>query len=361
MNNFKPNSLPLLIGSLPMNNYKEATELIFEYTPEIPLWPQLPVFKEEGMVEQFMPGLPGLVQEQGKSYLDTEKQGFEEEYLVFFEAYLAVNEEEGDLETSIFPFTPETGKGFKEFLRQVDEKLDKNEPACVALKGQVTGPITFGTAVKDQTDRSIFYNEKLKEIFVKKLAMNAKWQAKEFAKRGSIPIIFIDEPSLAGLGTSAYITITKEDVTETIEEIVDAVHEESGLAGVHVCANTQWDVLLTSNIDVISFDAYSYFEKFFLFPEDIKKYLKRGSLLAWGIVPTHKEDIIEKETVDTLFSKLEEQLNHAQKKGIDKQLLLEQTFISPSCGTGSISFKAAKKVLELTKGLSERVRQEYLC
>ncbi|MCP3898655.1 MAG: hypothetical protein GY707_02850 [Desulfobacteraceae bacterium] len=361
MKSFKPDSLPLLIGSLPMNNYKEATELIFEYTPEIPLWPQLPMFKEEGMMEQFMPGLPGLVHKGDKSFIDTEKQGFEEEYLAFFEEYLAVSEKGEGIESSLFAFTPETGKGFKEFLRQIDEKLDKNEAPCGALKGQITGPVTFGTGVKDQADRSIFYSDQLKEVFVKKLAMNAKWQAQEFNKRGSLPIIFIDEPSLAGFGTSAYITITKEDVTETIEEIVDAVHSEKGLAGVHVCANTQWDVLLASKIDVISFDAYSYFDKFILFDDDLRKYLERGSLLAWGIVPTHKEDIINKETIETLFEKFEAQINHAQKIGFDKQMLLEQTFITPSCGTGSISFPAAKKVLELTKGLSERVRQKYFC
>jgi hypothetical protein len=353
MKKFKPNALPVLIGSLPMNNHKEAAELIFEYTPEIPLWPQLPMFSEEGMMEQFMPGLPGLVQKGGKSYLDTTKSGFDEEYLAFFEEYLAVSEEGAEIKSSIFPFTPETGRGFKEFLTLIDERAaeqpGENIIPCVALKGQVTGPVTLGTAVKDQNDRSVFYNEQLREVLVKKLAMNAKWQAIEFKKRGFLPIIFIDEPSLAGFGTSAYITITKEDVTETIEEIVDAVHSEKGLSGVHVCANTQWDVLLESKIDVISFDAYAYFEKFILFPEDIKKYLERGSLLAWGIVPTHKEDEIEKATVEALFSKFETQIDHAQKIGLDKQMMLEQIFITPSCGTGSLSFKAAKKLVNLLK------------
>ncbi len=359
MKNFKPNALPVLIGSLPMSSHKKAIELIFEYTPEIPLWPQLPMFLEEGMMEQFLTGMPGLVQKDGKSYLDTDKQGFDEQYLAFFEKYFAVKEEGAEIESSVFAFTPETGKGFTEFLRKFDELVEKEGYSCVALKGQVTGPVTFGTAVKDQNDRSIFYNDQLKEAFIKKLAMNAKWQAKEYKKRGAVPIIFIDEPSLAGFGTSAYITITKEDVTEAIEEIVDAVHSEDGLSGVHVCANTQWDVLLESKIDVISFDAFSYYEKFVLFPDEIKRYLERGSCLAWGIVPTHNEDIIEKESVETLFSKFKAQLENAQSIGIDKQMLLEQLFITPSCGTGSISFQAAKKVLELTKGLSKKVRQEF--
>ncbi len=355
MKNFKPNSLPLLIGSLPMKDHKKAVELIFEYTPQIPLWPQLPMYTHEGMKEQFMSGLPGLVEKDGKVYLDIEKQGFDEEYLAFFEEYLEVSAGKAEIESSIFDFTPETGKGFYEFLRYIDEK----ELSFVALKGQVTGPVTFGTAMRDQDDRSVFYNDQLRDAVVKKLAMNAKFQAQEFKKRGAVPIIFIDEPSLAGFGTSAYITITKEDVTDTIGEIVDIVHDESGFAGVHVCANTQWDVLLESNIDVISFDAYSYFEKFILLPDALNKYLERGSFLTWGIVPTDNEDVIEKETCETLFEKFEAQLEQVKKIGIDTKILLEQVFIAPSCGTGSISFDAAKKVLELTKDLSFKVRQKY--
>ncbi len=355
MENLKPKSLPVLIGSLPMDSHRAATELIFEYTPQIPLWAQLPLYPQEGMKEQFMSGLPGLVEKDGKVYLDTAKQEFDDEYLAFFEEFLAVSQGTTEIESSIFDFTPETGKGFQEFLRFIDE----NKLSCFALKGQVTGPVTFGTAMRDQDDRSVFYNDQLRDAVVKKLAMNAKLQAREFNKRGAVPIIFIDEPSLAGFGTSAYITITKEDVTDTIGEIVDAVHDESGLAGVHVCANTQWDVLLESNIDVISFDAYSYFEKFILFPDALNKYLERGSLLAWGIVPTDNEDIIAKETIDLLFEKFEAQLKIIEKIGINTKILLEQIMVAPSCGTGSVSFESAKKVLELTKGLSKKVRQKY--
>ncbi len=357
MENFKPKALPVLIGSLPMDNHRKAAELIFEYTPDIPLWPQLPMFAKEGMTEQFMPGLPGLVTSNGRSFLDGGKETFDDEYLAFFEAYLAAGEAEADLESSIFAFTRETGKGFREFLRQVDAKIAEGNCSFTALKGQITGPVTFGTAVKDKDDRAVFYDDNLREIIIKKLAMNARYQAGEFSKRGAVPIIFIDEPSLAGFGTSAYITITREDVTESLGEIVNAVHSENGLAGVHVCANTQWDVLLESDIDIISFDAYSYFEKFILFPEKLTEYLKRGSLLAWGIVPTQKEDEIEKETKDSLFSRFKAQMADLEKIGIDKKMLLDQIFITPSCGTGSISFNAAKRVLELTRDLSLKIRQ----
>ena len=58
--NFYPRCLPVLIGSLPLYDHAQGVKLVFEYTPEIPLWVQLPAYKEEGMIAQFQPGLPGL-------------------------------------------------------------------------------------------------------------------------------------------------------------------------------------------------------------------------------------------------------------------------------------------------------------
>jgi hypothetical protein len=355
MKKFKANALPLLIGSLPMDSHEEATKLVLEYTPDIPLWVQLPLNKEEGMVPQFLPGLPGFTADTDKSLLDTSRPEFDEEFIAFFEEYIAVTESGADIAASRFALSGTRAKGFSEFLRQVDAK----KTPFIALKGQVTGPITFGTAVKDESNKDIFYNDQLKDAAIKKLAMNARWQAHEFSKRGAVPIIFIDEPALAGFGTSAYITITKQDVIESIEEIVLEIHAQNGLAGVHVCANTEWDMLLGSKIDIISFDTFSFFDRFILYPEMIKAYLEQGKMLAWGIVPTAKAELIAVQTTQGLVQLLHDQMDElAVKTGIDKATILSQSFITPSCGTGSIDLDSAKKVLKLTSEVSQVFRQE---
>ncbi|MBW2654785.1 MAG: hypothetical protein JRC91_07590 [Deltaproteobacteria bacterium] len=339
MKNFKANGLPLLIGSLPMDSHEEAAKLVLDHTPDIPLWVQLPIHKDD---------------EIGKNLLDTSKPEFDEEFLAFFEEYLSITESGADIGTSLFALSGSRAKGFFEFLKQVDEKGS----SFIALKGQVTGPITFGTAVKDENDKDIFYNDQLKDAAIKKLALNARWQAGEFSKRGVVPIIFIDEPALAGFGTSAYITITKEDVIQSIEEIIREIHAENGLAGVHVCANTEWDMLLGSHIDIISFDAYSFFDRFILYPEMIKTYLEQGKLLAWGIVPTSKPEVIAAQTTQGLAQMLHDQMNElSDKTGIDKATILAQAFITPSCGTGSLDLASAKTVLKLTKEVSATFRQ----
>lgn len=350
---FKADCLPALIGSLPLKDHNEATKLLLQYTPEIPLWVQLPSFKEEGMVPQFLPGFPGVETEGDKTFINTTSAKFDEEMLGFYEDYMAVTTGELAIDESRFSLSKEYANGFFELMSEL-KTLD-NTP--VAVKGQVTGPITFGTGVVDENDRAVYYNDQVKDIVVKHLALKAKWQAEQFRKEGYLPIIFFDEPALAGFGSSAFITISEEDVTACINEAAASVHESEGLAGVHVCANTEWAMLLNSDIDVISFDAYSYFDNFVLFPNEIREFVRAGKIIAWGIVPTSEE--IEKESVESLTDMYVEQLEKALVTGLTKEEILGATLITPSCGAGSLSVPNATKVLELTKEVSKAVREKF--
>ena len=67
---FKANGLPLLVGSLPMDDHPAAARLVMDHTPQIPLWVQLPQFPEEGMINQFIPGLPGVTVQKGKHFIE---------------------------------------------------------------------------------------------------------------------------------------------------------------------------------------------------------------------------------------------------------------------------------------------------
>lgn len=353
-NNFQADSLPALIGSLPMDDHVEAVELMMEYTPEIPLWVQLPVFKQEGMMAQFLPGMPGLTVEKDKTYINTSAETFEADVLKFYEDYLAVTEGTASLSESRFALTPDTARGFFELMKSL--KSLSHPP--VAVKGQITGPFTFGTGVVDQNGRAIFYNEQLKDIAVKQIAMKARWQIRQLSSLGCPVILFFDEPGLTGFGSSAFISISQKEVENCLQETIDAVHAEGALAGVHICANAEWSLLLESSVDIISFDAYSFFDKFMLYPDQIKKFIQRGGILAWGIVPTSNIEDVTKETADSLISKWERQAEKIEALGIDRVKIKAQTLITPSCGTGSLPLDSAKKVLNLTKELSKRIRNK---
>lgn len=168
-------------------------------------------------------------------------------------------------------------------------------------------------------------------------------------------ILFFDEPGLAGFGSSAFITISAGDITACLNEVCNAVHAEGGLAGVHVCANTEWPIIFDADVDVVSCDTYSYFDKFLLYPKHLLSFFHRGGILANGIIPTIPE-FIDRETADSLTAMWLRQKDQLTGIGIAEEMVFAQTLITPSCGTGSISMEYTRKVLELTRDVSARVR-----
>ncbi len=348
------NCLPALVGSLPIDDHTKAMELILNQTPQIPLWPQLPVYPAEGMVAQFISGLPGIDECDGTTFINSQGDVFDAEFLSFYEEYLMITEGNESLDKSRFVLSQDAAQGFFTFLQQVSI----NKEDLIALKAQTTGPFTFATGVVDQDNRAIFYNDQLKDAAVKLLALKAKWQIQKMKEICPRTIMVFDEPALAGFGSSAFITITQEDVAACFNEVFEAVKQEGAIAGVHVCANTEWSILFEAGADLVSFDAYSYFDKLILYAEHLKQFFAKGGLLASGIIPTTPE-FIDKEDAAKLTDKWLEQKAKLEKIGIPHEQILQQTLITPSCGTGSLTPEYAIRVMQLTSEVSTALRQKF--
>ena len=353
MSDFKPECRPLLIGSLPVADHKEALEMVLAATPRVPLWVQLPVYQEEGMVPQFMPGMPGLVKTEDRWGVDSGSDAFEPALTAFYEDYLQASEDETALLESRFALSPDVARGFHVFM----DRIVKDKASLMAVKGQVTGPVTFGLGLKNQLDRPVFYDLHTRDAAVKLLALKAAWQVVRLRSLGVPVIVFVDEPALAGYGSSELISISGEEITAALEEVFGAIHNAGGLAGIHVCANTDWGLLLNTGVDVVNFDAYGYAERFMLYAEQINAFLVRGGLIAWGIIPTGPGEVIERESVASLVTRWQELMAAAERAGLDREVLRRQSFITPSCGTGSLSVAHAQKVLDLTREVSRAVRE----
>jgi hypothetical protein len=354
---FQPAARPLLIGSLPLTDHQEAMRLILEHTPEIPIWPQLPGHPEEGMVHQFLQGLPGAVRRGNKIILDTTFESFDEELLRFYEDYLSIDTHAPIPETSLFRLRRETAPGFFVFM----EAVRKRPSPPFAVKGQITGPLTQGVAVTDQHGRVLFYDERLKDAVTKLIAMKARWQVEQMGtlQTPAPPIVFFDEPGAVSFGSSAFISITREQVVGALQECIQAVQGAGGLAGIHICANGEWSVALEAGTDIISFDAYSYFDKLLLYRDPLKHFIQGGGILAWGIVPTLDTRAIAREDAETLYAHWHRQFTDLAALGVDPSQILQQTLITPACGMGTLPLPEALKVLSLTREVSDRVRSTF--
>jgi len=343
MTDFKPQLKACGVGSLPHADPKLACDLVLKYMPDIPTWPEMPRRSPlESMYIQFVSHFPGVVIEDGKITVDTTRDlgaGLEKLYGDYIE----------DNTTPYLP-GPEYAVGLTAMLNALQERGLRLD----AIKGQITGPISQGLQMTDQNLRPVLYDEILADALSKYIALGAAEQEKFMAQMAPTTILFLSERYLSAFG-SAFFAVSRELVVRYLEEVFGKLH---GLKGVHCCGNTDWSILLATTMQVLNFDAYNYAETIALYPREIKDFLNRGGIIAWGIVPANDGDLA-KENVESLDERLVAAMNLLVAKGVSFDRLLGTSLITPSCGFGSISKEGAVRGLELLHGLSARLRERY--
>ncbi len=322
------------IGSLPHIDTRKASELIFE-SFDIPFWPQLPKISfKEAMIPQYSEGMPFLKMDIQKERIWIERDN-SDSLNEFYENYSE------DLK---IPISQGYTAGFYEMVGQLKGK------SFTYLKGQITGPLTFTLGLKDANGRYIFYDEELREVALMLLKAKARWQIDELKKYSDKVIIFIDEPILSALGSSAYLSVSEEESLRLLSEIIGGVKDSGAVAGIHCCGKADWGMVINSAPDILNFDAYDYFDTIEIYHEQLNGFLSAGGYLAWGIIPTTIDIRSEnKESIIIRFRTIFERLS----KNIDVETLASHSLLTPSCGTGSLNEEEAEKVFTLLKGLKE--------
>jgi methionine synthase II (cobalamin-independent) len=331
--------LPTAIGSMPHTNSSEACSIIMKCLPDIPAWPQLPQRSpKENMIIQFSEGFPGVVIDGDKIHIEPSTD-FESEL-----EQIHIDCEQDN--TGEYGISTECAAGLHDFLSQA--------AGSKIVKGQVTGPITWGLRVTNQDGLGILYDETLAETAAKFLRLKASWQENILRKISPKTIIFVDEPYLVSLG-SVFTPIPEEKVPTLLDEVIKGI---KGVKGLHCCGNTNWSVLLDTKIDILSFDAYNYAFSLSVHSDKVKSFLERGGSIAWGIVP-NEEEALAKESLSSLRDRLEEAMAPFTRDGVKFRQLIAQGLITPSCGLESLSPEAASQALELTAKLSRDLRSRH--
>jgi methionine synthase II (cobalamin-independent) len=338
MTEFKPELRSLAVGSLPHTDSTAACQLALSAL-DIPTWPQLPRLSFlENMYVQYSERFPGVVIENEQITIDRE-QDLDPELEVLYVAYLM-----NDLKHAAI--SPDYAAGLHCFL-----EMDRERPAIV--KGQVTGPVSWGLMVADQNRKPILYDDVLAEAVAKHLRLKATWMEQELRKLSPQTMIFVDEPYMSSFG-SAFVSLNRDQVITAMEEVFAGI---DGLKGVHCCGNTDWSLLLSTTVDIVNLDAYQYADALALYPDEVGAFLNRGGVIAWGIVPASDE--VYEETVDSLCERFLEALALLTDRGLHRDDLLASALITPSCGCGSLLVETADRVLKLTGELAAVLQARY--
>ena len=331
------------IGSLPHTDPDEACAATLAYLREAPAWPQLPRRDfRENMYAQYSEGLPGVVvdRRRRKVYCDTTADllpQMEELFRDYVEgdcAYAAIG--------------PDYAAGLHAFAARVREEGVRYP----LLKGQVTGPISFGLTVLDQDNRPILYNDELAQAMLKLLNLKARWMEALLRDTGAAEevLIFFDEPYLVSVG-SALVSVSEETVVDSLRQCAEGL---TCLVGAHCCGNMDWPLLFRAGMRVVNFDACAYMESMALYPREIAAFLEGGGVLAWGLALNSAE--IEGESLESLARRFEEGMQRLAGRGVPREALMRRAMFTPACGLEGVTPAQAERAYMLIAQLSESLR-----
>ncbi len=354
---FYPQMMATGVGSLPYTGADQALKLIWDSVPEAPHWPQLPrQGAESSFIGQYLKALieTGIIGDYEQPRFQVEEADWTERMAEFYQLYLEA-EEGSRAALDRFAFGAQGGEGFEAFCSDLAKHGTRE---AVLLKGQLSGPLTLGLQITDKNRRSSYYDETQREMLVKALALHAEWQTRRLREFGLPVLMTIDDPGLYAFGASTHVTLERDTIIADLNSIAAKIQAAGGIPAIHVCAGMDWTLIFDSNIQVLNFDAYEYMTSMLVLAEPLKRYLERGGVVSWGIVPTQEK--VWQESADSLRQRLEDGLAQLIHKGVDATLLRRQSMLTPSCGTGTLKQETAERVYQVLGELSEVLREKGL-
>jgi hypothetical protein len=335
---FLPNCQTTAMGILPHKDIEKALEVVLSL--DIPFWPQLPkVSYFEDMYVQALENFPGV-------RIDPVNQKILFDLSRFYEELPSYFEKADD---------PETFRLTKKFSIVYHQFLEKDLSHYSAIRGQVISPISLGLKVVDQEQKLIIYHEEVREVLFDFIQKKVNQQYQELKRKNSHAFVWIDDPGL-GLIFTAFSGYNEVQAKGDFDRFLEGWE---GPKGIHLCAKPDWDFLLKSELDILSFDSFSCGAVIIHYPSLIE-FFNRGGIISWGIVPTYTE-LLEQETIDSLIERLESFWEGLTQKGVDRERLLRQSLLAPAtCNLmNPDKEKTVEKAFEMLKELSRKIREKY--
>lgn len=341
MSNLQGNCLTTAMGILPHTEVEAALELALSL--DIPFWPQLPRFSfYEDMYVQISEHFPGIIVDEENLRLAFSLEKFYEELPRYAEL---------SADPDFFRLSSRYALTLNSFCRQ-------DLSGYVYVRGQSIGPISFGHKILDETLRPIIYHDEVREFLFDFIANKCNAQYRQLREVHPAPFVWLDEPGLEIIFGS-FSGYTSERAARDYREFLTRL---AGPKGVHLCGNPDWTFLLSSvELDIISLDAFSLGRIFTRYVDEIRRFLDRGDIICWGIVPTLSEEFM-RVAEEELVRLLEEMWQYLAGQALDMQQIARQAWLAPArcCLINSDGHATVERAFAVLKRLAARLKEKYI-
>jgi len=317
------------IGSLPHRDARVAARFALD-AMGLPAIPTLPKRSPaEGMIAQAVVGIDGIaIGQYGSIAVDARRID-------------PARPVATDLQHDAFA-------GFRAFLAEAATARASGSNALDAVKWQLVGPVTLGTALlRAGVPERIAFDVAAQAV---RAHVQALLGAVDRALPGCAQVVFLDEPSMGEVNEPGF-PLAPDTAIDLVSGALAAI-EHRAVAGVHCCGDADWAALISAGPRVLGVPAHARVEASAGYLHD---FLGRGGVIAWGVVPTDGPIPLSAERP---WRRLTDLWCRLVQRGCDQVQLRQQCVVSPECGLGMHSAPVAERVHRLVAEVGRRVHDQ---
>ena len=317
---------PTGIGSTHHRDANAAVSTILAAYPELPFWPQLPNRSPlEAMVPQAGLALQG-------ARWDGQRLHWPREHV--------------DAPTPTLLPPPERAAGLHALLACLKAGPPSQRPELA--KGQIIGPVTLSACMAEPPPLTAL-GRLLGEL--------ATAQVSAFNRLGMRSLIAFDEPLLARVG-EPILPAAWDEALAALHAAFTRVKRAGGLVGLHCCAPANWTRALSTEPDIIHFDATpSGLDRFLDHREALRVHLGRGGGFGWGVWPTDgASSPVDLSAGRTALLVAADALTDAPT---DIAGLLRRSTLSGVCGTAGFTSEREAQLAVNLQALAASLREQF--
>lgn len=341
---FAPAALPLLLGSLPHTDARQAVALARQYTGALLAWPQLPQrsFREQS-VAQSARGFPGLVVDEANKRVYVDRLRAERELDRLTLAYLENSAHYARLSAS-------DAAGLSEVLNQEYERSGVR-----ALVGHVLGPISLALQLADENQKPLINDPMLFDAVVQHVRLQATWQESRLGELTGATLICLQEPFLEMIG-QPFLPLGWDEARERIDEALGGLN---GGRALYAGGMLNWEAAMGTTAELIIGDVYNHGEQLVRAAGALATFLEEGGMVGFGLVPADAAQLADI-TTSNLVEHLDQLLNELTPFGIAPDGLVSQSVITSTAGLGMLDVAAAERALHCMAEVSSQLRARYV-
>lgn len=337
----------LPVGMLPYDNLKHATAMVAKLYKDFPFIAFLPnVFSEDNVQNRTFENTPGIIYQEGKISFDLGTQKYNDAMSLLNKIYNASTPDNLDC----FSFS----SVFLEKFLQIIKKF-KSHNACI----NILGPFTVSQILTSAAQEQILADKSYQRLFVKAVCTKALWAMKKIKEYCSdtVPVVILEEPLLYKYGNlkRENEASTSEHVIDMFANVVDKLKLHGAIVGVQCMEKCDWSIPISAGVDLISYDAYNNPNNLGIIPDVLTKFLQKGGMINWGIVPTLSDNMIKGLSVDYLHQRLLTTFDGITLSGVPADLLYNSALVSLNGDVNHLNVMFAEKAIMLATQLSSRL------